>query len=498
MYKLSKNWDALHENHVLLVTTNSNERRAMLEMLDKYQKLTTGSLKQRAFLGHSRGNLVVVLDGDGGFASEDAATRFADRYLKDGSYPRPSMVLIGGVCWGNPGMVKVGDVIVCGDIESANRSTERPDGREVKFYSYKSSIELAEIMEGIEPAPIRGDLISWEVRLSDENARDTILRQRPSAVGGEMEAFALVPECQSLPWLVVKAVSDFAAVMEGREEQYGAANRAAEVVAQILERFQTNRQAELQGRTIAAAKSLIHALNGKRIVIVQNSFHPDECRYTAALQVMFSDQMLVSTTMHTNAVAIHPSLAEDISSLLLEIASNAFRHGRAKKAIIEWDREGIMYSDDATEFDLSKLHDGQGRGGQSAYKKFRKHHTNSGSVEIKCQADPKGNRIRIRVPHGIADLRNIVDQCSAQLDRTALFQRRNALKWPTTCQTVFVDLDEMLMMSVVFDVCDEITASVNTGIKFVLLCSDPDKVAEIGCRYLGAVESGQICFVPAP
>lgn len=85
MQKLSKNWIALHENHVLLVTTNSNERRAMLEILDEYQKLTTGSLKQRAFLGHSGGNLVVVLDGDGGFASEGAATRFAIRYLKDGS-----------------------------------------------------------------------------------------------------------------------------------------------------------------------------------------------------------------------------------------------------------------------------------------------------------------------------------------------------------------------------------------------------------------------------
>lgn len=498
MQKLSKNWGALHENHVLLVTTNSNERRAMLEMLDEYQKLTTGSQKQRAFLGHSGGNLVVVLDGDGGFASEDAATRFAIRYLKDGSYPRPSMVLIGGVCWGNPCMVKVGDVIVCGDIESANRSTERPGGREVKFYPFKSSIELTELLEGIEPEPIRGDLISLEVRLSDEKARDAILRQRPSALGGEMEAFALVPECQSLPWLVVKAVSDFATVMEGREEQSGAAYRAAEVVAQLLERLQTNRQAELQGQTMAAATSLIHALKGKSIVISQDQFHPDEDKFTAALQVMYSDQILVSTTMHTNAVAVHPSLAEDISSLLLEIASNAFRHGRAKKAIIEFNLDGIVYSDDATEFDLSKLHDGQGRGGQAVYKNFRTRHTNSGSVEIKCHANPKGNRIIIRVPHEIADLCNIVDQCSAQFDRTAFVQRRNALKWSATCQTVFVDMDALLMMSVVFDVCDEITASVNTGIKFVLLCSDPDRVAEIGRRYLDAVESGQICFVPAP
>jgi hypothetical protein len=128
----------------------------------------------------------------------------------------------------------------------------------------------------------------------------------------------------------------------------------------------------------------------------------------------------------------------------------------------------------------------------------RARHTNSGSVEIECQAGPKGNRIRIHVPHEIANLCNVIDQCSAQFDSAALLQRGSALKWPATCQTVFVDVDALMMMSVIFDLCDEITAPVNTGIKFVLLCSDPDKVAEIGGRYLDAVESGLICFVPAP
>lgn len=498
MQKLSKNWIALHENHVLLVTTNSNERRAMLGMLDEHQKLTTGSPKQRAFLGHSGGNLVVVLDGDGGFASDFAATRFAIRYLKDSRYPRPSMVLIGGVCWGNPDRVKVGDVIVCGDIESANRSTARPDGREVKFYPFKSSIELAELMEGIKPEPKLGGLISLEVRLSDENARDALLEQQPMAMGGEMEAFALVPECHNIPWLVVKAVSDFATVMEGREEQSGAANLAAEVVKQLLKRFHMTRQAEMQDQTMVAAKSLISALKGKTIVISQDQFHPDEDKFTTALQMMFSEQILVSTTMHTNAVAVHSNLAENISSLLLEIASNAFRHGRAKKATIKFNLDGIVYSDDATEFDLSTLHDGQGRGGQAVYKNFRARHANSGSVKIECQVGPKGNCIRIHVPHEIANLCSVIDQCSAQFDRAALFQRGSGLKWPATCQTVFVDVDALMMMSVVFDLCDEITAPVNSGIKFVLLCSDPDRVAEIGGRYLDAVESGLICFVPAP
>lgn len=498
MQKLVKNWRALHENHVLLVTTNSNERRAMLEMLDRYQKLTTGSAKQRAFLGHVGGILVVVVDGDGGFASEDAATRFAIRYIQDGNLPRPSMVLIGGVCWGNPDKVRVGDVIVCGDVKSANRSTARADGREVKFYSFKSSIELAEFLTGIEPEPKCGSLISLEVRLSDETARDALLEQQPSALGGEMEAFALVPECQNLPWVVVKAVSDFATVMEGREEQADAANRASEVVVQLLERFHSAGRVELQDQTISAATGLIHALDGRSIVIRHDQFHPDEDKFTAALQTMFSDQLLISTTIHTNAVAVHAKLAEDISSLLLEIASNAFRHGRARKITIEFNLDGVTYSDDATEFHLSKLQDVQGRGGQAVYKTFLLRHTSSNSVEIKSEVGPKGNRIRIRVPHEIADLRNIVDQCSAQFDRAALLQRRKALKWPAECRTVFVDVDALLMMSVVLDVCDEITAPVNAGTKFILLCSDPDRVSEIRIRHLDAVESGQICFVPAP
>lgn len=497
MQKLSTNRDALDNNHVLLLTTNSNERRAMLDMLDRYQTLATGSPKQRAFLGHSNGSLVVVLDGDGGFSSEDAATRFAISYLNDSKHPTPSLVLIGGVCWGNPSQVETGDVIVCGGIESANRSTARTDGSEIKFYRFNSSIDLANLVASIQPKPRCGDLISLEVRLSDERARDELLKQKPSALGGEMEAFALAPACRNFPWLVVKAVSDFATAIEGREEQPEAACRAAAVVKSLLKSFQTTRQRDLQERTRTAATNLVHALNGKIVYIRIGQFHPSEEKFTSTLQDLYANQILTSTTIHTNAVAVAPRLAGDITSLLLEIASNAFRHGRARNVSIEFRFDGVMYKDDATTFDLETLCSGKGRGGQAAYKKFYASHVNPGLVTIKSSALPTGgNRMFIYVPHEIADLPNIFDQCRAYFDFTKSY-RQPSLKWPTKCETAFVDLDELSMMSVIFDVCDEITAPVNNGVNFVLHCTDPDKIDEIGSRYSDAIESGQIRFIPA-
>lgn len=496
MQKLSKNWHALHENHVLLVTTNSNERSAMLDMLTRHQKLITGSVKQRAYLGHIDETLVVVLDGDGGFASEDAATRFALRYLQNGGYPTPSMVLIGGVCWGNPSQVEVGDVIICNAIESANRSTARPEGNETQFYRFDSTIELARLEASIEPTPKYGDLISLEVRLSDEKARDKLLEQKPSALGGEMEAFALIPECQNFPWLVVKAVSDLATVIEGREEQTEAACRAAAVVRGILKSFQATRQTDQQERTKTAATNLIHALNGKIVSICLDQFHAEEDKFTSALQKLHANQILVSTATLTNAVAVAPNLPEEITSLLLEIASNAFRHGRAKNISIQFGGRTIKYKDDATAFDLNNLRSDSGRGGHFTFKQFHSRHINSGSVEVKSSSDSKGNTVIICMPHDIANFPKIVDQCSARFDFTKSC-RRPSLNWPAECGTVFIDLDKLNMMSVIFDVCDEITAAVNNGVNFVLHCTDDDRISEIVNRYSDSINLKQIRFVPA-
>jgi hypothetical protein len=495
--KLSKNRSALDENHVLVVTTNSNERRKMLEILDRYQNLTTGSSKRRAFLGHAGDCLVVVLDGDGGYASGDAATRFASEYLMEANYPRPALVVIGGVCWGNPQHVQIGDVIVSGSIQSANRSTAREDGSEAKFYHFKSSLNVDALLSTVEPKPMCGELVSLEVRLSDEKARDVLLSQCPTVLGGEMEGFALVPQCKNTPWLVIKAVSDFATVIEGREEQADAASRAAAVVKTLIGEFQAARRPDLSEKTKTDATNFIHALNDKRIAISLDHFDPSDSRFTAVLEDSFSERLSAAISLLTNAIAVDAKLADDLASLLLEVASNAFRHGRARSVWIECRVSGVEYRDDATAFDLPSLRD-SGRGGNFSYKQFLSRHVDTGHVEIESSTADKGNSIRVHVPHEIADLRNIVDQCSASFNRSALLQGRPALNWLPQCQTVFVDVDSLVMMSVVFDVCDEIAAPVHAGLKFILLCSDVDRLAAIRTRYSKAVSSMQIRFVPAP
>jgi hypothetical protein len=415
----------------------------------------------------------------------------------EANYPKPSMVLIGGVCWGNPKVVQIGDVVVCGHIQSANRSTAREDGSVAKFYPLKSSLNLEELLSAVQPKAKCGELVSLEVRLSDEKARDALLSQCPMVLGGEMEGFALVPDCENIPWLVVKAVSDFATVVEGREEQSDAAVRAATVIKSLLSAFCAARQSDLREETKIASDNLIHALYDKRIEIGLEHFDPNEPKYTAALEASFSSRILASTTMHTNAVAVDARLADDLTSLLLEVTSNAFRHGRARKVWIEFGLNGVGYGDDANDFDLAELSD-NGRGGYFSYRQFVTRHVDSGNVEVKASTKDKGNRIQVHVPHEITDLRNIVNQCSAQFNFSAWKQGQPALSWLGTCMTVFVDIDSMMMMSVVFDLCDEITAPIHSGLGFILLCTDTDRLEGIRTRYPGAVKSGQIRFVPAP
>lgn len=496
MLKLGANKKTLDQNHVLVVTTNSHERDAVLNVLHRHLKLTTGSHGRRAYLGYVGKTLVVVLDGAGGYADADAATRFAVAYLKDPSNPKPALVLMAGICWGNPKHVLVGDVIVCNVVHSANRSTARPDQREIKTYAFTSSARVDELVAGSNVKVRQGGLISLEVRLMDEATRDELLLQMPTALGGEMEAFALVPECRELPWLVVKAVSDFGGLEETRETQPDAARKAADVVTHLIAQFEATRLVDLGADQAQLQNRLIEALHGQLLVI--DISHLSSAQINSSIQAYFS-QIETSVALHTNALATQGNLSRDVARLLLEIASNAFRHGRARKVEMRFDVRGIAYQDDGTAFEAATLAAIEnGRGGQATYVSFVDRHANTGSVSLRPADYKDGNRLRIDISSDVPNLPAIVAKCSAAVDHAAMRRCERALRWASDCEVIYIDFESIAMMSTILDLCEELLQPISMGRRFVVLCSDADTVTEVTRRYPGPISNGQIRFIPAP
>lgn len=165
--------------YTLVVTTNDSERKAVLEMLDSNSKLSCRDAKRRAYLGIVHRSPVVVLDGAGGFSDEHAATRFAMDILANEIFPKPSLVVICGVCWGNPNTVQAGEVILSSSVVSLNRSTLTPSGNAHKPYYHESRLDIAELDIAMQPGWKRGQMLSLESRITDIPARDKLLVDHP-------------------------------------------------------------------------------------------------------------------------------------------------------------------------------------------------------------------------------------------------------------------------------------------------------------------------------
>src|SRR4051812_12031008 len=113
--------DILDHAFVLVLTTNSKERTAVLDVLQACRKLVTQHQSHRAYLGFAGDRIVLVLDGDGAFASSGAASRFVSDFIANERYPTPAAVVLCGVCWGNPKVTTIGDVLVGCRLASVNR-----------------------------------------------------------------------------------------------------------------------------------------------------------------------------------------------------------------------------------------------------------------------------------------------------------------------------------------------------------------------------------------
>lgn len=496
MHKLKANKTVLQSNHVLIVTTNTYERDAVLNELECSIKLTTGSKSKRAYLGLLQDTFVVVLDGSGGYSDPNSASRMVQAYLADQSYPLPYLAVPVGVCWGNPVQVCLEEVVVATRVISANRMTETDGERKPRSYDFDSSVD-AEVLEDLLEGVRFGALLSMETRLSSEAARDEWIERFPSILGGEMEGFSIAPACQDLPWVIVKGVSDFGTSNESRSAQRMAASNAMLAAVRLLQGFPRNTHSELDDMQLAASELLSQALRGSLISIklseldaanINRSLHPYFAKIEAAIRV------------HTAALAVASELACEAARLIFEVASNAFRHGRARSVSIEFVPNEIRYTDDASAFDVGSL-EGRlidGRGGRSTYISFIRRYDGNAKVSLRYEAGSNGNSLRVGITSEITGLPEIAFKCRAEVDYTMLRQRGEVLRWPDECEDIFLDFDAIVVTSIILDLCEELVRPLAQGKRFVILCSRAEVIEEICQRYPDQIGRGDVRFVPSP
>lgn len=500
MRELIVNKKVLDGYYALVVTTNDSERKAVRHMLNGDTQLSLSNARRRAYLGIVKNLPVLVLDGSGGFSDANAASRFAIEVLENPYLPRPALVVICGVCWGNPNKVKVGDVIVSPHVTSLNRSTLTSEGDVPTPYTYQSTLnfELNELdtLMGVK----LGQLLSFESRVTSSPARERFLQDHPLALGGEMEGFAVIPTCaeKGIPWLLVKGVSDFAEDDCKRESQASVATSAARALRSIVCMQQSSHDDD--DKTLIAEQRLAfaHTLQGRDLILDRSNLDMNSLKESIEKNLL---PLRSRIDFYTSASAVSKNLPEHTAGLLLEYAMNAFGHTEASRAHIKIVPTGIEYSDDGPEYDIAGLTtERQQRGGSAAWIDFKNEYLDTAKVTW-ATLDPDANaknRFRIEIPVTHDGLRDAKAHCKAMIDtRPASLRNGGAVQFHESCTEIFIDCENLVMRSRAFDICDELPALLAKELRVFIVVDSPTIAQYIKEKFQHAIEEGKIVLLPS-
>lgn len=476
--------DALDGNHVLVLTTNSVEKAAVDAVLQGRVSATIGTDNYGCSLARVRDQFALHLTGTSGAQEDLSMGRIVKRHLAKAGMPRPTLVLLIGVGWANPTFAKIGDVLIATEIRALNHqriSSVARDRREVQRLSPIGDVTLAiegmrVVRDGEPPGQlIHGPLGSLEVHFADTTARDEVLHQSPGLIGGEMEAWDFAPELGTIPWIILKGVADFGDSEVVRSFQAAATVDAARLLPDLIGRLDQSGLIP-KPRINAATDALLDAMAGSSIRISHRGF---EGTLNDHLNNDVGPRLLPRLYRYESDLDPFPSLARYICGALLEIAQNAFRHGRASTVSVEFFETKVVLRDDGRPFDLATL-SGERGGAQQIRELVERHGGEGGLTLTSAEGRRGGNVYTLKVNRLSAELRGAKQNCRVHIERNVFggpAAGLDGLSFNLDCKTVYVDVGRVLMRSRALDIIGAIRALLESGRRVYVGCHDQDDVA---------------------
>lgn len=165
----------------------------------------------------------------------------------------PKAVIMGGIAFGkNPDNQKFGDLLLSDSIITYNPSRlnkngstdyrgSKPNTNQTIFNRFSQNRIFTFMFNG-EQQEVNihtGPILTGEVLVDNKEFRDNLFAVFPDAIGGEMEGTGVYAACQTknIPWIVVKAICDWADGYKDKKQQEFAAFASFSF---IFERLKSN------------------------------------------------------------------------------------------------------------------------------------------------------------------------------------------------------------------------------------------------------------------
>lgn len=233
------------DTRVLVLTVTDAERRAMFDALDRTPEPTYPEnlvVFDFGLIGSTQlGVVQCARPGAGGPGGAQSTAADAVRLW------RPDVVVMTGICcglredWTPPH--QLADVVVATSVYDLDHRIQYEDRTEVLGDRVSTSTLLVNhfraASDDFTDAPVHfGPVLSSRTLLDSQPHRDDLKREHSRAVAYEMEAQGLYAACADarVPWIMVKAISDWGVDRDNHYEPAVAARNAAMFVLHVITR----------------------------------------------------------------------------------------------------------------------------------------------------------------------------------------------------------------------------------------------------------------------
>lgn len=216
----------------LIVTATKIETKSLHEVMpDTIRRIVAGD--HTYYLGQiGQYNIINVQCREMGSLAPGGSSQTVNAALKE--WDGVKAVIMVGICFGfDEDKQQIGDVVVSKSIRNyetrrMGRDKEIPRGKTYQadpcLVNAFNNLILSWEYIGIDDNKknlIIGDYISGEQLVDNKEVRDKLRLESPEAKAGEMEGNGLVASCESArkPWILVKAICDFADGNKSKEKE---------------------------------------------------------------------------------------------------------------------------------------------------------------------------------------------------------------------------------------------------------------------------------------
>lgn len=468
---------ALDQNYVLILTSNQTEKDAVNAQLVNARPAKVDHNQHGCRLGQIGSRPILHLTGTSGAQTPLSVARLARAVVKPGM-PRPALVLLVGFGWGDPDRTSIGQVMVATRVLAFNHRRVAAKTETYRTQPYVSSLFglEAEIVERLKTRPdltglaVHGAILSAETHVGRTTLSRKLIRENPEAIGGDMEAYDLVPELD-VPWLVIKGVSDAAANNTDTAEQKLAASHAAKTLPDMLTILE-DVEALQPPRDDDHALYVLDILMGKTVHVSLPP--PNVDGLNTYLEDTVAPQLERRISQYPDSSS---AFITGLTTLLLEIAQNAIRHGNASAVHVDFEDGAIILRDDGATYELADLLSAtRPRGGSAAWGQFCAEFIDTKRVEYSRRTPKRqGNIYRFKLSYISLELVKARQHCSVSIgsyDRARGDGLPTTLHYDERCEVLYVEVKTSRMISSRMNLVREIDALLVSGKRVFLSCRD--------------------------